>query len=83
MPLADTEETLAKLEKDQAAGRPEIKAKGLEAPKPQRLHYTAPSVDGDEHVIEGDFEDGVEDGDGLTRAERRKAARAAKGRRKK
>ncbi|GAA3050970.1 preprotein translocase subunit SecA [Kitasatospora albolonga] len=83
VPLADTEETLAKLEKDQAAGRPEIKAKGLEAPKPQRLHYTAPSVDGDEHVIEGDFEDGVEDGDGLTRAERRKAARAAKGRRKK
>ncbi|MFJ8044961.1 preprotein translocase subunit SecA [Kitasatospora sp. NPDC096147] len=83
VPLADTEETLARLEKDQAAGRPEIKAKGLEAPKPQRLHYTAPSVDGDESVIEGDFEDGVEDGDGLTRAERRKAARAAKGRRKK
>ncbi|MFI5533547.1 preprotein translocase subunit SecA [Kitasatospora sp. NPDC051853] len=83
VPLAETEETLARLEKDQAAGRPEIKAKGLEAPKPQRLHYTAPSVDGDEHVIEGDFEDGLEDGDGLTRAERRKAARAAKGRRKK
>lgn len=84
VPLADAEVTLAKLEKD-AAARPEIKAKGLEAPKPQRLHYTAPSVDGDETVVEGDFEDtlGAEDGDGLTRAERRKAARAAKGRRRK
>ncbi|BFV59023.1 preprotein translocase subunit SecA [Kitasatospora sp. CMC57] len=84
VPLADAEETLAKLEKDAAAARPEIKAKGLEAPKPQRLHYTAPSVDGDETVVEGDFEDGLGDeGDGLTRAERRKAARAAKGRRRK
>ncbi|GAA1150899.1 preprotein translocase subunit SecA [Kitasatospora gansuensis] len=83
VPLADAEETLAKLEKD-AAARPEIKAKGLEAPKPQRLHYTAPSVDGDETVVEGDFEDTLGDeGDGLTRAERRKAARAAKGRRRK
>ncbi|KQV12595.1 MULTISPECIES: preprotein translocase subunit SecA [unclassified Kitasatospora] len=85
VPLADTEETLARLEKDAAASRPEIKAKGLEVPKPQRLHYTAPSVDGDETVVEGDFEDtlGAEEGDGLTRAERRKAARAAKGRRRK
>ncbi|WP_441245852.1 preprotein translocase subunit SecA [Kitasatospora sp. McL0602] len=65
--------------------RPEIKAKGLEAPKPQRLHYTAPTVDGDETVIEGDFEGDFEDGDGdgLTRAERRKAAKSAKGRRRK
>ncbi|WP_405017675.1 preprotein translocase subunit SecA [Kitasatospora sp. NBC_00070] len=85
VPLADAEETLAKLEKDAAASRPEIKAKGLEAPKPQRLHYTAPSVDGDDTVVEGDFEDTLagEEGDGLTRAERRKAARAAKGRRRK
>ncbi len=61
--------------------RPEIKAKGLEAPKPQRLHYTAPTVDGDDTVIEGDFDDTLadEDGDGLTRAERRKAAKSAKG----
>ncbi|PYC66477.1 preprotein translocase subunit SecA [Streptomyces tateyamensis] len=64
--------------------RPEIKAKGLEAPARQRLHYTAPSVDGDQTVIEGDFEEDAAaadgDGDGLTRAERR---RAAKGRRRK
>jgi preprotein translocase subunit SecA len=70
--------------------RPEIKAKGLEVPMPQRLHYTAPMVDGDDTVVEGDFEgdfeDGVQDeaeGDGLTRAERRKAAKSAKGRRRK
>jgi preprotein translocase subunit SecA len=62
--------------------RPEIKAKGLEAPSRQRLHYTAPSVDGDDTVIEGDFEEesAISEGDGLTRAERR---RAAKGRRRK
>ena len=72
------------------AGRPEIRAKGLEAPqRPDRLHYTAPSVDGEGGVIEGDFATGdVEDGgldDGVdeesgTRAERRKSA---KGRRRK
>ncbi|GJF30081.1 protein translocase subunit SecA [Kitasatospora sp. NE20-6] len=69
---------------DKTDARPEIKAKGLEAPVRQRLHYTAPTVDGDDTVIEGDFEDGVVDeGDGLTRAERRKAAKSAKGRRRK
>ncbi|GAA3004212.1 hypothetical protein GCM10020229_15170 [Kitasatospora albolonga] len=83
VPLADTEETLAQAGEAPGGRPPGDQGEGLEAPKPQRLHYTAPSVDGDEHVIEGDFEDGVEDGDGLTRAERRKAARAAKGRRKK
>ncbi|MER5642608.1 preprotein translocase subunit SecA [Kitasatospora sp. NPDC002227] len=56
--------------------RPEIKAKGLEAPKPQRLHYTAPSVDGDETVVEGDFSE--DEGDGMTRAERRKAGKLRK-----
>ncbi|GAA1984602.1 preprotein translocase subunit SecA [Kitasatospora viridis] len=63
--------------------RPEIKAKGLEAPARQRLHYTAPSVDGDDTVVEGDFDEDAApaaEGDGLTRAERRKAA---KGRRRK
>ncbi|WP_329564610.1 preprotein translocase subunit SecA [Kitasatospora sp. NBC_01266] len=78
-----SEATEVSLEK---TARPEIKAKGLEAPKPQRLHYTAPMVDGDDTVIEGDFEDGMADdaeGDGLTRAERRKAAKATKGRRRK
>ncbi|WP_035848674.1 preprotein translocase subunit SecA [Kitasatospora azatica] len=77
---ADADEAEISLEKE---ARPEIKAKGLEAPVRQRLHYTAPSVDGDETVIEGEFEDepaGVAEGDGLTRAERRKAA---KGRRRK
>ncbi|WP_405013091.1 preprotein translocase subunit SecA [Kitasatospora sp. NBC_01539] len=69
---------------DKTDARPEIKAKGLEAPVRQRLHYTAPTVDGDDTVIEGDFEDGVADeGDGLTRAERRKAAKSTKGRRRK
>ncbi|MEW1909790.1 preprotein translocase subunit SecA [Kitasatospora sp. NPDC085895] len=71
------------LEKTDA--RPEIKAKGLEAPTRQRLHYTAPTVDGDETVIEGDFDDaGADEGDGMTRAERRRAAKAAgRGRRRK
>ncbi|MEV8096798.1 preprotein translocase subunit SecA [Kitasatospora sp. NPDC085879] len=71
------------LEKNDA--RPEIKAKGLEAPARQRLHYTAPTVDGDDTVIEGDFDDAAgEEGDGLTRAERRRAAKAAgRGRRRK
>ncbi|MFD9129261.1 preprotein translocase subunit SecA [Kitasatospora sp. NPDC059571] len=78
------EDTDAVLSLDKADARPEIRAKGLEAPARQRLHYTAPSVDGDDTVIEGDFEDGpVDEGDGLTRAERRKAARSAKGRRRK
>ncbi|MFI9273576.1 preprotein translocase subunit SecA [Kitasatospora sp. NPDC052896] len=84
VPVADSEEAVS-LEKE--GQRPEIKAKGLEAPVRQRLHYTAPSVDGDDTVIEGDFEgdfeDGADEGDGLTRAERRKAAKSAKGRRRK
>ncbi|WP_035793406.1 preprotein translocase subunit SecA [Kitasatospora mediocidica] len=81
------------LEKDDFRPVPQIgqiKAKGLEAPARQKLHYTAPSVDGDETVIEGDFEgsydddaDGEDEGDGLTRAERRKAAKSTKGRRRK
>lgn len=81
VPITDGDGEIS-LEKE---SRPEIKAKGLEAPKPQRLHYTAPTVDGDDTVIEGDFEDTVADdeGDGLTRAERRKAAKSAKGRRRK
>ncbi|WP_431678860.1 preprotein translocase subunit SecA [Kitasatospora sp. KL5] len=69
---------------EKADARPEIKAKGLEAPARQRLHYTAPTVDGDDTVIEGDFEDSVVDeGDGMTRAERRRAAKAGRGRRRK
>ncbi len=37
--------------------QPEIRAKGLEAPKrADRLHFSAPSVDGEGGVVEGDFE---------------------------
>ncbi|MEW5660570.1 preprotein translocase subunit SecA, partial [Streptomyces cinereoruber] len=63
------------------AGRPEIRAKGLDAPqRPDRLHFSAPTVDGDGGVVEGDFSSGEPDsGDGLTRAERRKAQKNAGG----
>jgi preprotein translocase subunit SecA len=68
------------------AARPEIRAKGLDAPqRPDRLHFSAPTVDGEGGVIEGDFasdddEPVRSEADGLTRAERRKQS---KGRRKK
>ncbi|MCE4945758.1 MULTISPECIES: preprotein translocase subunit SecA [Streptomyces] len=73
------------------AGRPEIHAKGLEAPqRPDRLHFTAPKVDGDGSVVEGDFVSDADgegparsEADGLTRAERRKAQKSAGRRRKK
>ncbi|MBW1599911.1 preprotein translocase subunit SecA [Streptomyces sp. JJ38] len=73
-----------------AGARPAIRAKGLEAPqRPDRLHFTAPKVDGEGGVVEGDF--AVEDaepgtrsaGDGMTRAERRKAQKSGGRRRKK
>lgn len=72
------------------ATRPEIRAKGLDAPqRPDRLHFSAPTVDGEGGVVEGDFQNA--DGptrstsDGLTRAERRKAQKggAQGGRRRK
>ncbi|MEC4019627.1 preprotein translocase subunit SecA [Streptomyces sp. H27-D2] len=74
-----------------APGRPEIRAKGLEAPqRPDRLHFSAPTVDGEGGVVEGDFaSDDASDGsgdsesDGLTRAERRKAQKSGGRRRKK
>ncbi|MEU8570120.1 preprotein translocase subunit SecA [Streptomyces pathocidini] len=69
-------------------GRPEIRAKGLEAPqRPDRLHFTAPKVDGEGGIVEGDFttDDGGprSEADGMTRAERRKAQKAGGRRRKK
>jgi preprotein translocase subunit SecA len=71
-----------------AGARPEIRAKGLDTPqRPDRLHFSAPTVDGEGGVVEGDFEN--EDGpsrsaaDGLTRAERRKAQKGGSRRRKK
>lgn len=61
-----------------AGARPEIRAKGLDAPqRPDRLHFSAPTVDGEGGIVEGDFSNGdggaVSESDGLTRAERRKA----------
>ncbi|MEV0282222.1 preprotein translocase subunit SecA [Streptomyces sp. NPDC050610] len=61
-----------------AGQRPEIHAKGLDAPqRPDRLHFSAPTVDGEGGVVEGDFTSAEaparSESDGLTRAERRKA----------
>ena len=51
-----------------------------------RLHFSAPTVDGEGGTIEGDFEDDEEpvrsEADGLTRAERRKQAKAGRRRKK-
>lgn len=91
VPVEDTK-PVADLEKKdavpaQAGARPEIRAKGLEAPRrPDRLHYTAPKVDGEGDIVEGDFDNGDEpvrsEADGLTRAERRKQARGGRRRKK-
>jgi preprotein translocase subunit SecA len=68
--------------------QPEIRAKGLDAPKrADRLHFSAPSVDGEGGVVEGDFAGAAVDGggaedDGSTRAERRKAAKGGRRRKK-
>ncbi|MFD7667596.1 preprotein translocase subunit SecA [Streptomyces sp. NPDC059788] len=94
VPVADAEEKTS-LDKDAqdavpaGAGRPEIHAKGLEAPqRPDRLHFSAPTVDGEGGVVEGDFtsDDAAparSESDGLTRAERRKAQKSGGRRRKK
>ncbi|MCQ9136423.1 MULTISPECIES: preprotein translocase subunit SecA [Streptomyces] len=70
----------------QAGSRPEIRAKGLDAPQRRQLHFSAPTVDGEGGTIEGDFEDDEEpvrsEADGLTRAERRKQAKAGRRRKK-
>jgi preprotein translocase subunit SecA len=70
------------------AGRPEIRAKGLDTPqRPDRLHFSAPKVDGDGAIVEGDFvsDEGQarSETDGMTRAERRKAQKGGGRRRKK
>jgi len=60
-------------------GRPVLQAKGLEAPRPQRLEYSAPSVDGAAEAVhrsEGTAEAPVEVDPNASRAERRRAARA-------
>lgn len=49
------------LEKELTGARPEIRAKGLDAPqRPDRLHFSAPTVDGEGGVVEGDFDNGDE-----------------------
>ncbi|WP_042432986.1 preprotein translocase subunit SecA [Streptacidiphilus anmyonensis] len=70
-----------------AVPAPEIRAKGLDAPqRPDRLHYKAPTIDTADGIVETDIttdlEDEPEDGDGLTRAERRKAAKGGRRRKK-
>src|SRR5690606_2822166 len=85
------EEAAPSLEKQdavpaQAGARPEIRAKGLEAPQRRNLHFVAPTVDGEGGTIEGDFPADGEPvrspADGLTRAERRKQARGGRRRKK-
>lgn len=73
-----------------AGARPAIRAKGLDAPqRPDRLHFSAPTVDGEGGVVEGDFanEDAppkaaTTSADGRTRAERRKAQKGGRRRKK-
>ncbi|MFD7690341.1 preprotein translocase subunit SecA [Streptomyces sp. NPDC059781] len=70
----------------QAGPRPEIRAKGLDAPQRRNLHFSAPTVDGEGGTVEGDFAADDEpvrsEADGLTRAERRKQARGGRRRKK-
>ena len=70
----------------QAGARPEIRAKGLDAPQRRNLHFSAPTVDGEGGTIEGDFVGDEEpvrsEADGLTRAERRKQSRSGRRRKK-
>ena len=68
-----------------AQTRPEIRAKGLDAPQRRNLHFSAPTVDGEGGTVEGDFDDEEpvrSEADGLTRAERRKQAKAGRRRKK-
>ncbi|MFD3500053.1 preprotein translocase subunit SecA [Streptomyces sp. NPDC058676] len=88
VPVEDAKPSLDK--KDavpaQAGARPEIRAKGLDVPQRRELHFSAPTVDGEGGVIEGDFADDDEpvrsESDGLTRAERRKQSRGGRRRKK-
>ncbi|MFF4830863.1 preprotein translocase subunit SecA [Streptomyces sp. NPDC001315] len=91
VPVADAQPSLEKEPQDvvpaQAGARPEIRAKGLEAPQRRdRLHFSAPTVDGEGGIVEGDFAEDEEpvrsEADGLTRAERRKQGRAGRRRKK-
>ncbi|MFF3393230.1 preprotein translocase subunit SecA [Streptomyces sp. NPDC002669] len=89
VPVQDEAERTSLVKEDAVpAARPEIRAKGLDAPqRPDRLHFSAPTVDGEGGVVEGDFSSGSgttgSESDGLTRAERRKAQKNGGGRRRK
>ncbi|MEU2773684.1 preprotein translocase subunit SecA [Streptomyces sp. NPDC007162] len=65
------------------SSRPEIRAKGLEAPQRRGMHFSAATVDGEGGLVEGDFDYDDEkparsEADGLTRAERRKQAKGSR-----
>jgi preprotein translocase subunit SecA len=90
VPVEDAAPSLEKREDVVPAGaRPEIRAKGLDAPqRPDRLHFSAPTVDGEGGIVEGDFANDDDEpvrseADGLTRAERRKQQKSNGRRRKK
>ncbi|MER6169445.1 preprotein translocase subunit SecA [Streptomyces violaceorubidus] len=89
VPVEDAAPSLDKGVQDavpaQAGARPEIRAKGLDAPQRRDLHFSAPTVDGEGGVVEGEFTDGEPaqaQSDGLTRAERRKQAKGGRRRKK-
>ncbi|GAA3968009.1 preprotein translocase subunit SecA [Streptomyces marokkonensis] len=89
VPVADAAPSLEKGAQDavpaQAGARPEIRAKGLDAPQRRDLHFSAPTVDGEGGVVEGEFTTDGEpqsQSDGLTRAERRKQAKGGRRRKK-
>jgi preprotein translocase subunit SecA len=88
VPVEDAKPDLAKQDAVPAqatASRPEIRAKGLEAPQRRNLHFTAPTVDGEGGTIEGDLPEDEpvrSSADGLTRAERRKQAKGGRRRKK-
>ncbi|MEU9245636.1 preprotein translocase subunit SecA [Streptomyces shenzhenensis] len=90
VPVEDTEAAVEGVQDAvpaQAGPRPEIRAKGLEAPQRRGMHFSAATVDGEGGIVEGDFayddeEPTRSEADGLTRAERRKQAKSRRGRRK-
>ncbi|MFD5453176.1 preprotein translocase subunit SecA [Streptomyces sp. NPDC003470] len=90
VPVEEAAPSLEKAPQDavpaQAGARPEIRAKGLDAPQRRDLHFSAPTVDGEGGVVEGDFttdeEPARSSSDGLTRAERRKQAKGGRRRKK-
>lgn len=58
VPVEDAAPSLDKGAQDavpaQAGARPEIRAKGLDAPQRRDLHFSAPTVDGEGGVVEGE-----------------------------